>query len=273
MKLRQRVTLHAALIAASVVVLLPFLWIAAAAFKRQITLLTGQILFTPTLKNFASVLDPTSSDYPLNFGNSLLIGLASTALVLIVATLASYSLRHMPCPRWIGAALLGWSVLFQMLPPITFAGAWYQMFRFVGLDNSYLGLILAHTTLNLPMVLWMMLVFVKDVPRELLEAARIDGASSPQVLGRIVVPLVRPGLAAAGVLAFIFSWNEFVVTLTLSQRQTATVPIAIGRYAQQNTIDYTGMAASVLLAMVPAILLLLAAQRLIVRGLTAGALK
>ncbi len=273
MKLRRRLLLHAALIIASIVVLLPFLWIAAAAFKRQIALLTGQILFTPTLRNFAAVLDPTSSDYPLNFRNSLVIGLGSTALVLLVATLAAYALRHMRGPRWIGAALLGWSVLFQMLPPITFAGAWYQMFRFVHLDNSYLGLILAHTTLNLPMVLWMMLVFIRDVPPEVLEAARIDGASSPQVLGRIVVPLVRPGLAAAGILAFIFSWNEFVVTLTLSQRQTATVPIAIGKYAQQNTIDYTGMAASALLATIPAILLLLAAQRLIVRGLTAGAVK
>jgi multiple sugar transport system permease protein len=182
MKIRRRIALHAALIAASVTVLLPFLWIAAAGFKRQIALMTGQILFHPTLANFASVLDPTSSDYPLNFGNSLLIATASTALVLGVGTLAAYSLRHMHWPRWVGAALLGWSVLFQMLPPITFAGAWYEMFRFVGLDNSYLGLILAHTTLNLPMVLWMMLIFVQDVPHEVLEAARIDGASSGQVL-------------------------------------------------------------------------------------------
>lgn len=270
---QHRLALHGALILASIVVLLPFLWIAAAAFKRQIVLITGQIRFTPTLANFASVLNPTSSDYLLNFANSLLVGLSSTALVLVVATLAAHSLRHMRWPRWVGHGLLGWSALFQMLPPITFAGAWYEMFRFVGLGNSYLGLILAHTTLNLPMVLWMMLVFVRDVPGEVLEAARIDGASSRQILARIVVPLVKPGLAAAGILAFIFSWNEFVVTLTLSQRQTATVPIAIGKYAQQNTIDYTGMAAAALLATIPAIVLLLAAQRLIVRGLTAGALK
>ncbi len=271
--MRRRLALHAALILAALLVLFPFLWIAAAGFKRQIVLMTGQILFNPTLTNFASVLDPTSSDYPRNFGNSLLIGVASTALVLIIATLAAHSLRHMRWPHWVSAGLLGWSALFQMLPPITLAGAWYAMFRFIGLDNSYLGLILAHATLNLPMALWMMLVFVQDVPRELLEAARIDGASSPQVLGRIVVPLVRPGLAAAGILAFIFSWNEFAVTLTLSQRATATVPIAIGKYAQENTINYTGMAAAALLATVPAILLLIAAQRLIVRGLTAGALK
>jgi multiple sugar transport system permease protein len=269
----RRALLHTTLLLATGIVLIPFLWTVAAAFKRQIILLTGHILFQPTLANFTAVLDPTSSDYRLNFTNSLVIGVASTALALVVATLAAYVLRHTPLPRWVGAVLLGWSALFQMLPPITFAGAWYEMFRLVGLDNTYPGLILAHAMLNLPMVLWIMLVFVRDVPAEVLEAARIDGASNGQILTRIVVPLVRPGLAAAGILAFIFSWNEFVVTLTLSQRQTATVPIAIGKYAQQNTIDYTGMAAAAVLAAIPAILLLLAAQRLIVRGLTAGAVK
>jgi len=127
--------------------------------------------------------------------------------------------------------------------------------------------------MNAWFVLIMRTFFKASVPEELLEAARIDGATNGQILRRIVVPLVRPGLAAAGILAFIFSWNEFVVTLTLSQRQTATIPIAIGKYAQQNTIDYTGMAAAATLAAIPAIVLLLAAQRLIVRGLTAGALK
>ncbi len=269
----RRLAIHATLLLAALVVLFPFAWITAAAFKRQIALLTGQLLFTPTLRNFASVLDPTSSDYSRNFANSLVIATASTALVLLVGTLAAYALRHMAWPRWVGHSLLGWSALFQMLPPITVAGAWYEMFRFAGLDNTYLGLVLAHATLNLPMVLWMMLAFVRDVPGELLEAARLDGASSRQVFARVVVPLVRPGLAAAGILAFIFSWNEFLVTLLLSQQQTATVPIAIGKYAQQNTIDYTGMAAAAVLATVPAVLLLLGAQRLIVRGLTAGALK
>jgi multiple sugar transport system permease protein len=208
-----------------------------------------------------------------NFGNSLLIGAASTVLVLIVATLAAYSLRRMRWPAWVVHALLGWSVVFHMVPPITLAGAWYVMFRTVGMDNTYLGLILAHTTLNLPMALWMMTIFVGDLPEELIEAARIDGAETPQILRHVVVPLVRPGLAAAGVLSFIFSWNEFAVALTLSQRETATVPVAIGKFAQENTINYTEMAAAALFSTVPAILLLLIAQRLIVRGLTAGAVK
>jgi multiple sugar transport system permease protein len=249
------------------------LWIAAAAFKTQIALLMGQVLFQPVLTNFEAVLFSSTSDYVRNFGNSLLIGAASTVLVLIVATLAAYSLRRMRWPAWVVHALLGWSVVFHMVPPITLAGAWYVMFRTVGMDNTYLGLILAHTTLNLPMALWMMTIFVGDLPEELIEAARIDGAETPQILRHVVVPLVRPGLAAAGVLSFIFSWNEFAVALTLSQRETATVPVAIGKFAQENTINYTEMAAAALFSTVPAILLLLIAQRFIVRGLTAGAVK
>lgn len=264
---------HAALGLAAIIVLFPFLWIAAAAFKTQIALLMGQVLFQPVLTNFEAVLFSSTSDYVRNFGNSLLIGAASTVLVLIVATLAAYSLRRMRWPAWVVHALLGWSVVFHMVPPITLAGAWYVMFRTVGMDNTYLGLILAHTTLNLPMALWMMTIFVGDLPEELIEAARIDGAETPQILRHVVVPLVRPGLAAAGVLSFIFSWNEFAVALTLSQRETATVPVAIGKFAQENTINYTEMAAAALFSTVPAILLLLIAQRFIVRGLTAGAVK
>jgi multiple sugar transport system permease protein len=269
----RNVARHAALAVAALAVLLPVVWIGAAGFKTQIVLLTGDISFTPTLANFASVLNPGNSDYRANFANSLAIALGSTALVLIAATLATHALRHMRWPRFVSPVLLGWSVLFHMVPPITLAGAWYVMFRMIGLDNSIAGLILAHATLNLPMALWMLLIFMQDLPVEILEAARIDGASGPQLLGRIIVPLIRLGIAAAGVLAFVFSWNEFTVTLTLSQRQTATVPIAIGKYAQENTINYTEMAAAAVLATIPAIILVLLAQRFIVRGLTAGATK
>ncbi|TPW25970.1 carbohydrate ABC transporter permease [Pararhizobium mangrovi] len=264
---------HALLILAAIIVLFPFLWITAAAFKTQIALLMGRVLFAPTLHNFADVLFSSTSDYVRNFTNSLIIGLASTALVLFVATLAAFSLNRMKWPNWVMHSMLGWAVIFHMVPPITLASAWYSMFRPIGLDNSYLGLILAHATLNLPMALWMMGVFVRDVPGELIEAARIAGAEIPTILARVIVPLVRPGLAATGILTFIFSWNEFPVSLTLTQRQTATVPVAIGKYAQENTIAFSGMAAASVLSMLPAVILLIIAQRFIVRGLTSGAVK
>ncbi|MFI4998226.1 MAG: carbohydrate ABC transporter permease, partial [Hyphomicrobiales bacterium] len=140
-------------------------------------------------------------------------------------------------------------------------------------DNTYLGLILAHATLNLPLSLWLMTVFVREIPVELEEAARLDGCSTPALIWRVVLPLVRPGLTATGILAFIFSWNEFAVALNLTQKATATVPVAIAKYAQEFDIKYTEMAAGAILSAIPAIMLLLLFQRHIVKGLTAGALK
>ncbi|MGV8985159.1 MAG: carbohydrate ABC transporter permease [Cypionkella sp.] len=264
---------HGLLIAFTLCILFPFVLIVTASFKTQIALLKGMLIFSPTLQGYRDVLFNSGSDFVRNFRNSLIVASTSTVLVLIIATLAAYSLYRMRWPAWVLGVILGWSVVFHMVPPITLAGAWFTMFRSIGLDNTFTGLILAHTTLNLPMALWMMGVFVRDVPRELVEAAEIDGALTPQILRHVIVPIVRPGLAATGILSFIFSWNEFAVTLTLSQRQTATVPLGIGKYAQENTIAFTEMAAASVLSILPAVLLLLVAQRFIVRGLTSGAVK
>lgn len=264
---------HAVLIAAGALVLVPVFWVAAAGFKTQISLLTGEFLFTPVWSNFSEVLFSKTSDFLLNYRNSLVVGIASTLLCLFVATLAAWSLHRMRWPAWVPHVFLGWALLFHMIPPIALAGAWFTMARTVGLDNTFLGLILAHTVLNLPMALWLMGVFVREVPRELEEAARMDGASTPVLLWRVVLPIVAPGLAATGVLTFVFSWNEFAVALNLSMKQTATVPVAIAKFAQDFEIQYTQMAASAALSILPALVLLLVGQRYIVKGLTQGAVK
>ena len=270
---RAEILLHGGLVLVAGGVLFPFLWIAAAAFKTQIALLSGAVLFSPVLTNFQEVLFSKTSEYLHNFANSLIVGLGSTLGVLVVGTLGAWSLRRMRWPSLVTQGLMAWAIVFQMIPPITMVGAWYVMFRTVGLYNTYVGLVLAHLTLNLPLVLWMMSVFVAQVPEELEEAARIDGASTPVLLWRVVVPVIRPGLTACGLLVFILSWNEFAVALNLTAKQTATVPVAIAKYAQEFEIQYTEMAASAVLSVVPALVLLLIGQRHIVRGLTAGALK
>ena len=264
---------HALLLLFAIIVLFPFIWIVLSAFKTQIDLLLGRVFFTPNLTSFEKVIFDRTSDFVRNFANSMIVGLCSTALVLFTATLAAFSLYRLSWPSWVLHSLLGWSVVFHMVPPITLAGAWFTMFRTIGLDNTHTGLILAHATLHLPMALWMMGVFVRDVPKELVDAAYIDGAKVPQTLWYVVLPIVKPGLAATGILTFIFSWNEFPVALVLTQRQTATVPLGIGKYAQENTIAFTEMAASSTLSILPALVLLLVAQRFIVSGLTSGAVK
>jgi len=272
-KFRREALLQVGLVACGLLVVLPFLWVVAAGFRTQINLLMGEFWFEPTLSAHREVLFSRTSDFLLNARNSVVVGLASTAIALIAATLGAWSLHRMDWPRWWVHLLLLWALAFQMIPPIALAGGWFAMARAVGLDNTLVGLILAHATLNLPMALWMMGVFVRDVPQELVEAARLDGATTPVLLRRVVLPLVAPGLAAAGVLCFVFSWNEFAAALNLSMRQTATVPVAIAKFAQDYEIRYVQMAAAASLSAIPALLLLLVAQRWIVKGLTLGAVK
>jgi multiple sugar transport system permease protein len=269
----RRLTMHAALVTAAALVVVPFLWIALAAFKTQISLMMGELAFRPTLANFEEVLFSKTSDYAANYLNSVLIASVSTLAVLAIATLAAYSLGRMRWPRWTVHLILLWAVVFHMLPPITLVGAWFTMLRMVGLDSSYTGLILAHVTLNLPIALWMMTVYIRDIPIELEEAARIDGATTPTVLWRVIVPLARPGLAATAILVFIFSWNEFAVSLNLSAKRTATVPVAVASFAQEYVIKHTAMAAAAVLSLIPALILLVVGQRHIVKGLTSGAVK
>ena len=265
--------LHAALIAGALVVLGPFLWIALAGFKTQISLMIGEVAFTPTLDNFRELLFSSTSNYLANFYNSLIVAGASTIIVLVVSTLAAYSIERMGWPRWVVNLFLLGAAVFNAIPAITLVGAWYVMFRSLDMYNTYAAVILAHATLNLPIGIWLMATFIREVPRELEEAARIDGCGTLALLWRIIVPVVMPGLAATAILVFIHSWNEFVVALNLTAKQTATVPVAIAKYAQEHETKYGEMAAGALISTLPALILLFFGQRHIVRGLTAGAVK
>ncbi len=265
--------LGASLAIAAIIVILPIAWIALASFKTQIALLRGDLIFTPYLGNFEELLFAKSADYLAHLRNSLIVASATTLIVLAIATPAAYSMVRMRWPAWVPASLLVFSLVFHMVPPITLVGPWYVMFRTLGWDDSHLALVLTHVALNLPVGIAIMTVFIRDVPLDLLEAARIDGCTTPQLLLRIVVPLVRPGIAAAGILVFVFSWNEFAVALTLTGRHTATVPVAVAKFAQEYEIKNGVMAAAAILSAIPAVILLLVAQRHIVKGLTAGSVK
>ena len=269
----QSLALHAALVACALVVLGPFVWIALAGFKTQISLMLGEIAFAPTLDNFRELLFSSTSDYLANFRSSLIVAGASTVIVLVVSTLAAYSIERMGWPRWVVHLFLLGAAVFNAIPAITLVGAWYVMFRSLDMYNTYAAVILAHATLNLPIGIWLMATFIREVPRELEEAARIDGCGTLSLLWRIIVPVVMPGLAATAILVFIHSWNEFVVALNLTAKQTATVPVAIAKYAQEHETKYGEMAAGALLSTLPALILLFFGQRHIVRGLTAGAVK
>ncbi|BCH27693.1 carbohydrate ABC transporter permease [Mesorhizobium sp. L-8-3] len=265
--------IHLVLVVCAFIVLTPVAWTVAAGFRTQISLLMGSLTFSPIWANFQEVLFSKTSDFLLNYRNSIIVGVLSTVLCVAVATLAAFSLNRMRWRRWVVQVFLAWTLIFHMIPPVALASAWFTMARTVGLENTFTGLILAHAALNLPMAIWLMSVFIREVPRELEEAAIMDGATTPVLLWHVILPMIAPGLAATSILTFVFSWNEFAVALTLTMKQTATVPVAIAKYAQDFEIQYTQMAASAALAMIPALIVLLVAQRYIVKGLTQGAVK
>lgn len=255
------------------IILAPFLWVMLQSFKYEIEILQGSWLFKPTLFNYADVLYSRRSDFPKNVINSLIVAGFSTVCVLVVGTLAAYSLSRLPWRRRIASIFLAWTLIFNAIPPLTLVGPWYLIFREVGLYGTLVGIILTHITLNLPMTVWMMMAYFNDLPREIEEAARVDGCRRIEVFWCIALPLVRPGLIAAGVLAFVFSWNEFSVALNLTDRATATVPVAIARFAQQYEVQYGQMAATSILSTIPALILMAFGQRFVVQGLTMGAVK
>jgi len=258
---------------ALVAILGPFAWILTASFKTQIAIYAGQFPFTPTLSNYADVLFGRRSDFAANIGNSVLVALVSTAAVLVVGTLAAHSLRRFRWPAWVSAGFLGWTLVFHMVPVLTLLGPWYIAFRDLGLYDTRAALVLTHVTINLPMTVWLMSAFLREIPPEIEEAARVDGCTPLDAFLRIVLPLALPGLIAAGILAFVFSWNEFPIALSLTSRQTATVPVAIARFAQQYETQHAQMAAASVISTIPAVLLMFFGQRFIVRGLTLGAVK
>ncbi|MDQ0469481.1 carbohydrate ABC transporter permease [Labrys wisconsinensis] len=251
----------------------PFLWVALQSFKYEIEILKGSWIFPPTLFNYADVLVSRRSDFPRNVLNSFVVAAISTFFVLIVGTLAAYSLSRLTWSKWISAGFLGWTLIFNMIPPLTLVGPWYLISREIGLSGSLTAVVLTHIALHLPMTIWMMMAYFSDLPRDIEEAAMVDGCRRIDAFWRISLPLVTPGLIAAGVLAFVFSWNEFSVALNLTSRATATVPVAIARFAQQYEIQYGQMAAASVLSTIPALVLMFFGQRFVVQGLTMGAVK
>jgi multiple sugar transport system permease protein len=262
------------LLALGVLIILgPFLWVMLQSFKYEIEILKGSWIFAPTTFNYDDVLWSRRSDFLRNVANSAIVAAVSTVFVLIVGTLAAYSLSRLRWSKWISATFLGWTLIFNMIPPLTLVGPWYLIFREIGLSETLTAVVLTHITLHLPMTIWMMMAYFSDIPKDLEEAAMVDGCRRIDALWKISLPLVTPGLIAAGVLAFVFSWNEFSVALNLTSRATATVPVAIARFAEEYEVQYGQMAAASILSTIPALILMFFGQRFVVQGLTMGAVK
>jgi multiple sugar transport system permease protein len=269
----RRLLIFLILLLASIIVLAPFLWICLNSLKYQIDIYEGGLKFKPNLENYHHLFFSMKSDFLLNLKNSLVVAAGCVVAVITVGCLTAYSLARYKWSKFVSVGFMGWILVFHMVPPITLVGPWYIFFHRIGLYNTNLALILGHIALNLALAIWIIRSFMEEVPKEVLESARIDGCTDPQILSKIVLPLITSGLVATGTLTFMFSWNEFAVALSLTGTEARTIPVGIANYAQENQIRYGQMAAASVLATIPAIALVSIFQRYIVSGLTLGAVK
>lgn len=225
--------------------------------------------FKPTLEHYHKVF-ARQQLHKFMF-NSLVVGLSTTVLSLVFGSLAGYSFARLNIKgkeKW--AFLI---LLCKMIPAGALVVPMYYIVRKLGLANTYVGLIIAHTTFSLPFVVWMMRSFFQEIPVELELAAMVDGCSRLGAFLRITAPLAAPGLTATGILTLLLSWNEFLFALVLSGRSTRTLPIGISAFVGSVSIDWGGSSAAAVVAMVPVFIAGLMVQKYLVRGLTMGAVK
>ncbi len=266
----------AILVAAVVLVfvcLFPFLWMALSSIKTLGELYTVPPVWFPELPTFANYMKVLfASNIPRYFLNSTVISLGSTAIALLLAIFASYGFARF---RFRGkAGLQAFVLVGQLLPTAAIIVPLFITLRYLGLVNTYLGLILVYTIITLPLSVWMLTGYFRAIPVELEEAAIIDGAGRLGILFRITLPLSLPGLVAIIVYAFVTTWNEFIFALVFAEDyRVKTLPIGLAEFSTEFNTDWGAvMAASVIMAL-PVAILFLAMQKLFVGGLTAGAVK
>lgn len=204
--------------------------------------------------------------------NTLVITFFSIVLALLLGLPAAYAMAFYPTKRTDGALL--WMMSTRMLPPAGVIVPLYVLFLWLGLLDTYLGLILLYAGMNLPLVVWMLRSFMLEVPYEIVEAARLDGASLWQEFARVILPLLLPGLAATVLLAMIFTWNEFFLAVNLTSRDASPLSVYVSTFkAAQGNLFIAKMSAAATAAVIPVLVAGWLAQRQLVTGLTMGAIK
>jgi multiple sugar transport system permease protein len=271
-----RIFAYLVLIVLGIIGLAPFLYLLVLSFKRRIEILAE---VPPTLNFSWATISRTYNEVLYGQGmleftvNSIAVVGAATVLALIIGTPAAYAFSRMKVPG--NENLTNTILSMRFMPPIAVAIPIYLMIKGIGLQDTYWGLILPYTAFSLPLVVWILIGFFDEIPREIDEAAVIDGCSHLTILLRIMLPLIVPGMVTAALFGAIFIWNEFLVALyVIDSRGYQTISLgAATLVSAQRPIDWNIAAAVGVVTVVPIFIFSLLVQRYIVRGLTAGAVK
>lgn len=255
----------------TLILFFPLGWLVLTAFKTELQAISVPplLFFTPTLENFHEVQE--RSDYLLYAQNSLVTSVASTLLGLLLAAPAAYSMAFFKGPHT--KDVLMWMLSTKMMPAVGALMPIYVLAQWSGLLDTQLGLIIIFTLSNLPIMVWMLYSGYKDIPPEILEAARMDGATLWQEFRQVLLPLSLGGLASTGLLCLVLSWNEAFWSLTLSAAKAGTLAALIASYSSPEGLFWAKLSAASLMAIAPIVVFGWFSQKQLVQGLTFGAVK
>jgi multiple sugar transport system permease protein len=268
---QRRIGTRSILVIYAVWCLFPVYWLVATSLKTEIEVVANppSFVFAPTFKNYLQVLtDPAVLGF---LKNSLIVGIGTTVFGLLIGVPAAYVLGRF---RFRGSHDLAfWILSTRFTPPMAMLIPFFIIFYRTGLLGTHAGLIIAHLGVNLSMIIWLMRSFFRDLPRELEDAASVDGASQLQTFFLVMLPIAKPGIAAVAILTFLFSWNEFLFALVLGSNSVTTIPVGLYKFIGYQQIDWGKLSAGAVLMIVPVVSFVLLLQRHLIHGLTFGAVK
>ena len=262
---------HLGVVIVLVVTLLPVLWLLLTSFKKPVDVyaMPPKVIFLPTVENYVTLF--VERNFLHYLSNSIVVSFFATLICVFLGSLVSYVLSRYRIKKKENIAF--WILSLRMLPPIAVILPYYLLFRSIGLLDSRLSLILVDITITLPFSVWMMKGFFEEVPLDYEEAAMVDGCTRFQAFLRIILPLVRPGLAATAVFSLIFTWNEFLFALILSGEGAKTLPVGVTGFVTFEGVKWGLLAAGGIFIIAPILIASLFIQKNLIRGLTFGGIK
>lgn len=260
--------------------LFPIVWMILVSLKSTNELFTTQFIFTPTLENYQAILfgDPRAAagvvarqEFPRNFLNSFIVSSGAVVISLLVGVPAAYALARY---NFRGKENLAFTFLsFRFAPELVVIIPLSLLYRQLGLYDTYFGIIWVYQLVTLPLLIWVLRSYFEDISPDIEQAAMIDGYPWYRIFLQVLLPLVRPGLAAAALLAFVFAWNNFIFPLVLGASNVQTVTVSALGYISSAQAFFNRMAAAAVISSLPQIILALSIQRYLIRGLSFGAVK
>jgi len=264
---------YAALLFTLTITIFPLAWLVLTSIRSNADIFSVPVHIIPEHMTAIQYWNVFGQYDTLSYlANTIIVSLLTVVSVTVLAVPCAYALSRYKLPGY--AIAIGLLLVMRMIPVIAFAIPMFAVFAYIGLLDSVWALIVAHTASKLPVAIWLLIGFIQDVPREIEEAAHVDGAGTLRTLVTIVTPLIGPGIGASAVITFLFTWNDLLLALTLTSSKAAqTLPVGLTNYISQYGIDWGAMSAAGVLMIIPTLIFVWFAQGLLVKGLVTGAVR